>query len=221
MNCDQQIMAEAITGRVRANARPQNSQGVDSAFGALPGGEQLFANALPTKTESVRLGDCWTVQIATGSAFTPVAANPTTRAELALYNGESGGGKSYIIDSIWYYSITSQAALACCTIVYQVAQVAALTNDTAQLINSPLGKVYGGRALRAVAVTTMTANKWVAVAASASAATATIGFGCVANVDGGIIVTPGMTLGVNAVVGTGAGSALMGFSWREEILSPY
>lgn len=214
-------MGDILLGRVRGNARPSQGEGSDSAVGILAGGEVLFANALPFKTEGVRLGDVWTCQIATGSAFTNVAGMPTTRAELALYNGEPGGGKSYIIDSIWFLSLTSITALSNATLIYQVAAAAALADDTAQLINSPLGKVYGGRAKRAVAVTTMIANKWAMLGAGTNAATASIGFGVLAEVNGGIVLTPGMTLGVNAVVGTATGTSLMGISWREEVLQPF
>src|SRR3954466_14614029 len=116
-------MAEAITGRTRGSSRPTQSIGVDTALSNLPGGELLTVNGLPLKTESVRLGDVWTCQIATASAFTNVAAMPTTRAELALYNGEGGGGKSLIIDSVWFLSLTSVTAAASATIIYQVAAV--------------------------------------------------------------------------------------------------
>ncbi len=211
-------MAEAITGRTRGSARPTQSIGVDTALSNLPGGELVTVNGLPTKTESVRLGDVWTCQIATGSAFTNVAGMPTTRAELALYNSGSGGSASLIIDTVWFLSLTSITALSNATLIYQVAAAAALTNDTAQLINSPLGSSYGGAAQRAVAVTTMIANKWAVLGAGTNAATASIGFGVFAEVNGGIIVRPGMTLGLNAVVGTATGTSLIGVSWREEVL---
>ncbi len=214
-------MTDVSTARVRSVTRPRYSDGIDAAVGIGSGGELITVNGLPSKTEGVRLQNVWSCQIATGSAFTNVAGMPTTRAELALYNGEPGGGASYIIDSIWFLSLTSITALSNASIIYQVASAAALTNDTAQLINSPIGSVYGGRALRAVAVTTLTANKWAVLASATNAATASIGFGAVAEVNGGIVVRPGMTLGVNAVVGTATGTSLMGFSWREEVLPPF
>ncbi len=214
-------MSDITTARVRGATRPKQSEGIDGPVGQLPGGELLVANAFPGKTESVRLGDVWSCQIATGSAYTNVATYPTTLANLALRNGEPGGGKSYIIDSIWFLSLTTIGALTNTTIIYQLQNAVALTDDPLQLITSPLGKTYGGRATRACAVTTMVANKWAAVAAATCGATATIGFGCVANIDGGIIVTPGMTLGINAVLGTAAGTSLMGLSWREEVLAPF
>lgn len=179
-------------------------------------GDTLIANSLPGRTELVRLGNSWDMQIPTGSAYTNVADMPTTRAELALYNGEPSTGLSYVIDQVWFISLTSITAAAGITLIAQLqAAVAALTDNTAVLINSPLGKTYGGRAKRALAVTTMVANKWRALGAVQAGAAASIGLGLVANVDGGIIVPPGATLGLNAVAGTATGTSLIGVSWHE------
>lgn len=188
----------------------------DGSFDAVINnrGDLSTALGLPPKTELVRLANSWNCQIATGSAFTNVAAMPTTRAELAFYNGY-GDNTCMVIDQIWFLSLTSITALSNATIVWQVGSPAALTNDTAQLINSPSGKVYSGSVTRAVAVTTMTANKWAALATGTNAATASIGFGVVGEARGGIVVKPGFTLGVNAVVGTATGTSLLGVSWHE------
>ena len=67
-------------------------------------------------------------------------------------------------------------------------------------------------------VTTMTANKWTALAATPAGAAASIGLGVVAEVKGGIIIRPGFTLGLNAVVGTATGTSLIGCSWHEATL---
>ena len=213
------LVPNVLMGTVRGTTRTNYGEG-EQRLALVNGGEAVVVQGLPSKSEVVRLGNTWSCQIATGSAFTNVANMPTTRAELALYNGEPGNGKSYVIDSVWFLSLTSITALSNATIIYQVANAAALTDDANQLINSPLGRVYNGKAKRAVAVTTMTANKWAALAAGTNAATASIGFGVVAEVNGGIIVQPGMTLGVNAVVGTATGTSLMGIAWHEVQL-PY
>ena len=78
-----------------------------------------------------------------------------------------------------------------------------------------MGKVYNGKAKRAVAVTTMIANKWAALAAGTTSAAASIGHGLFADVQGRIILTPGMTLGLNVVVGTAVGTGLIGLAWHE------
>ncbi len=179
-----------------------------------PRGDLCIAPALLPKTELTRLANTWYTVIPTGSAFTNVAGMPTTRAELAIYNGYTDT-TNLVIDQIWFTSLTSITAAAGITIIYQVIQVAALTDSAGTLISSPLGKVYSGNVLKALAVTTLVANKWALVGAGGSAAAASIGSGCVAEMGGSIIVKPGFTLGVNAVVGTATGTSLMGILWHE------
>lgn len=208
-------MAEPIYGVVRGNDPPDYNTGATSQVGINRRGDMLFAESLPAKTELVRLANSWNTMIPTGSAYTNVANMPTTRAELALYNAGPSTGKSFVIDQIYFLSLTSITAASGVSIIWQVDQVAALTDNSAVLINSPLGANYGGTAQRALAVTTMTANKWCVAAATPAGAAASIGLGLVANIDGGIIVSPGFTLGVNAVAGTATGTSLMGISWHE------
>ncbi len=180
-----------------------------------PRGDLCVAPALLPKTELTRLANTWYTVIPTGSAFTPVAAMPTTRAELAIYNGYTDT-TCLVIDQIWFTSLVSQAAAENITLLAQVLQVAALTDSATTLITSPLGKVYSGSVLKALGVTTMVANKFSLVGVGTSGgAAATIGTGAVAEIGGSIIVKPGFTLGVNAVVGTAAGTALMGILWHE------
>lgn len=209
-------MADPVTnifyGTVRGTSRPNYGEG-DSRFGLLNGGEALVSQGLPQHTAITSLGNTWSAVIPTGSAFTHVADMPTTRAELALRNSDAT--KCYVIDAAWYYALTSHTAASSATLIYQVGFPAALTDNTAVLINSPMGKVYNGRATRALAVTTMTANKWTALASGTTGPAASIGFGLFAEVQGRIILTPGATLGLNVVVGTATGTALIGVSWHE------
>lgn len=206
-------MSESMYGRVRRGSVPDYNDGSDSAVAINHRGELMVSQVLPAKASIVNLACSFNMMIPTGSAFTNVAGMPTTRAELALYNADSVN--SYVIDSIYFLSLTSITAAAGVSLIYQVASVAALTDNTAVLINSPIGKVYDGKAQRALAVTTMTANKWAVIDATPAGAAASIGLGLVANVDGGIIVRPGYTLGLNAVVGTATGTSLIGVSWHE------
>lgn len=206
--------ALSFLGDVRVSSVPAYASG-DNKAQINRRGETLVAQGLPFKTELARLGNSWNCTIPTGSAFTPVAAMPTTRSELALYNGYSDG-TCLVIDSVWVYSLTSLAAASGFTLIYQVASVAVLTDNTAVLINSPTGKTYSGSVLRALATTTMTANKWAALNSSGGiSTTTTIGSGLFAEVAGGVIVKPGFTLGLNAVMSTAAGTALIGVAWHE------
>lgn len=179
-------------------------------------GELMIAPAQLSKTELARLNDSWSCQMATGSAFTFVANMPTTRAELVLFNNHAT--KSVIIDTAWCFALTSITAASSMTLIYQVASISAPTDDTAQLINSPLGKTYSGSTRRAVAQTTMTANKWAVLACAGAGAAASIGHGVFAEVNGGIILRPAYGLGLNVVVGTATGTGLIGVSWHEATL---
>lgn len=211
-------MPDSGFGTVRGASPPNYNEGSVSQIGINERGDQFVAQSMSALTEIVRRNDSWSVTIATASAFTNVAGMPTTRAELALYNGEVAGGKSYVIDWISFLSLTSVAAIANVSLIYQVDNVTALSNNANQLIASPTGRTYGGLALRAVAVTTMAANKWAMAGAGLSGAAASIGLGVLAKVGGAIIVAPGDTLGVNAVAGTAVGTSMMGIGWHEVVL---
>lgn len=207
-----------LVGNVRGRSRPNYGEG-DQRLSLNNGGEMVVSQSLLAKAQLASACDSWSMMIPTGSAFTNVANMPTTRAELLLYNGEPGGGKSYVIDQIGFLSLTSVTAASGVTIIYQV-NVSAVTDEPLVLINSPIGNVYNGRAQRDLALTTMVANKWTPLAATPAGAAASIGLGVVAEVNGGIILRPGYTLGVNAVLGTATGTSLMSISWHEVNL-PY
>ncbi len=186
-------------------------------------GEQIITQGLPERSELTRLGASWGAQIPTGSAFTFVAAWPTTRAELVLSNAEAIGGKTYIIDRVWMVNITSQAAAQHFSILAQLNpaanQIAAGTDNTAILRHSLSGKAatYQGNARLLVANTAFAlTNKWFTLATSvASAMTTNLG-GCVeANVYGRYLVPPGAQFCVAGLAGTAAGTAICGIEWHE------
>lgn len=184
-----------------------------------PRGDLCAAPSLLPKTELSRLAKTWYCTIATGSAFNLVAGYPATsgtRAELVLYNGYTDT-TCMVIDQIWFQNIVTQGAISGYTLLYQVLQIAAPTNDTAQLISSPLGAAYGGSVTRAVAVTTMVTNKWaIAGAGNSSGASVSVGAGVVAEMGGNVIVKPGYTIGLNVIAGTtNTAGGLMGILWHE------
>lgn len=207
------ILKSIEYGKVRGAA--DNMAEGDGRVAVNNRGDVMVAESLLYKSELTRQGNSYSCQIATGSAYTNVANMPTTRAELALYNGEPSSGLSYIIDQVWMLSLTSITAISSVTLLAQIVAAAALADDTTQLINGLSGKVYGGRGKRAVAVTTMIANKWQALAVAGAQSAASIGSGVFAEVNGGLILPPGYTLGLNAVVGTATGTSLIGVSWHE------
>ena len=213
-------MLTKLGGFVRRLLVPDYAEGSQSV-GINNQGCLLNAFGLPAKTELVRLGNSWHCSIATGSAFTHVAAWPTTRAEIVLYNGESAGGKSYVIDQVWAANVaTSIAAASAYTLLAQIVpgSLTAPADNSSQLITSLSGRGtnYSGKARRAVANTDfMVASKWQVIASVPAGPSVSIGLAVLAEVNGGLIVPPGAVLGLNLVAGTATGTASIGFTWHE------
>ena len=211
-----------IAGWVRSTSATNYGDGSEALAAINNRGDLCVAQSLSPYAEGVRMGDTWQTGHATGSAFTNVATMPTTRAELVLYNGEPAlGGKSYVIESASFISLTSITAAASVTLIGQVvASGTAPTDDANQLITSQSGRsTYGGRARRAVANTAFAvANKWQSLAYGSASPTASIGYSVRAQLDGQLIVPPGGILCLNAIVGTATGTSLIQVVWSERQL---
>lgn len=210
-----------LYGLARRTLVPSYGEAQPVVPGCNARGELLVAPALTPKAQLVSQGNTFGVAIATGNAFTYVAAWPTTRAELVLHNGESGDGKCYVVDTAFMVDISSAAAAQAKTLLGQlVPSGAAPTDDTAQLITSRSGRsVYGatypGRAKRALANTSYAiANKWEVLASVVNPNTASIGSAVVADMSGWII-PPGGVLCLAGLASTAAGTAIIGVTWHE------
>jgi hypothetical protein len=212
-----------VYGNTRATTEIFNgSQGQEAPMLFNNRGDELVAQALPSKAELTRMGAMWTMRTATGSVFTAVVGLPTTLAVAILYNGEPSGGKSYVIDSAFYLnSATSFAAVNQVALIAQLQGPAVATKPTGSttttIINSCNGKpTYGGAALRAINVTTMVADYWTVLApSSTTTAAATLGLGVYAELWGGFIVPPGGAFGINLVSGIVTGTGIVGITWAE------
>lgn len=207
-----------IEGTARGS-RPNLGEGSQN-ISLNNGGEIVVAQGIPSKAEMCRLGKLNTLRMASASAFMHVAAYPTTRAELVLFNGDPL--KSFIIDSVFDLAITSMAAAGSIALLAQIVPSAAVpVDDSSQLITVCTGANYGGSGKRAVAQTTAIANKWELLAPSfnGGGATAQIGLAAYAEVWGKLIIPPGSMLALNLVAGTAAGTSILGVTWFEAILN--
>ena len=213
-----------LLGSCRRLILPDYAEGEPGQTIALNSrGEALVSQGLPERAELVRLGSSWGAQIPTGSAFTFVAAWPTTRAELVLFNGEPATGKSYVIDRCWLSNITSEAAAQPYSLLGQlVSRVPALTaptNNTAILKQALNGNklAYTGNALLALANTSFcAANQWFPLGTgNESPMTTNLGASLEALCYGRYIVPPGAVFGLAGIAGTAAGTAILGVEWHE------
>ena len=213
-------MSETFLARVRRLVTTSYSDS-DSPIAINPRGDSLVAQSLPRKTELARLGNSWSITTPLANAFQPVAALPTTRAEMVLYNGDAL--KSYVIDSVFVIGATSIGVAGVITLLGQlVPSGTAPTDNAAVLVNSRSCRSnYGGKARKAIANTAFgIADKWEVLGNSAlSSATTAIGLAAYADVEGGFIVPPGGLFLANAIAGTAGGTCVIGIVWHEVELS--
>lgn len=213
-----------IYGQIRGAIRQyfiSAQQNVQPVLG--DGGEQIVNQGLPERSELVKLGNSWGVAIPTASAFTFVAAWPTTRAELVIFNGEDDGAKTYVIDRAWMVNITSMAAAQPLALLGQVVPAAlaiAQAADNAAIIRTHLsGKLsnYNGRGTFALANTAFAlANKWTTLGSGLTAPmTTNLGCSIEANVLGRYLIPPGGAFCLAGLAGTAAGTAIIGCEFHE------
>ena len=198
--------------------------GAGTSQSAMNGrGDLCVAQSLPAKTEYVRLGGTWSARIPLASHFSTVAAQPTTRAELVLFNGEPAGGKSYLIESVEFLADVTQAVATQIALLGQIVPniglaVAAPTDNAAILRNSRSGRgTFSSNAKLALANTAFAiADRWEVLGSAISGAAGSIGLAAYAEVYGGFIIPPQAVFCINAIVGTAAAaSATMGICWDE------
>src|SRR5512139_2500906 len=201
-----------------ANTASQEAQTLYNARG-----DQLVAQSLPPLSELVRMGNVWSMRVATASAFNAVAALPTTLGAMILYNGEAAGGKSYVILNAWCTTIVTAAAATQYSLICQalpsalVVATAPTHSPTTTILTSRSGKAaYTGLAKRAVGVTTFFTDGWEVIGTQGGGAAANVGLGVFADLQGGIVIPPSGAFGLNVVAGTvNTAGMIVGCTWAE------
>jgi len=194
--------------------------------------EQLIAMGAAPYQEIVRQGRAFMAN--TTTAVASVTSIPSTAYGFAIWNGESDGGRSYIIDQIGALYTVNSAALphvgiiACLGMVREALPTA--TNPAIKQLNG-LGNAdskvkvilaadnpYAGGA-GTVLATTGIAGNWFPVGDSINAAVTSLpGFQKTVNLDGRIIVPPGRLLLVHTLGSVTSSSAQLYIMWHEKIL---
>lgn len=194
--------------------------GVYSAFSKLGAGAQKplrltsqssLATAMVESANTERLaagkrfgGGCQTI----ANGIAPVTAIPTTTPSLGLYNTDTAGGRSLVVD-VLHFSLGSgtptagATLLACVSNGAVVTAPSAATNYSSQCLNGNTG--VAAKARWATTITVPVGSAWVAVQSSFQLAAANVGQGDVSFKlpGGGFLIQPGYALGVAILSGTG------------------
>lgn len=213
----------ALDLAVQANVRKSSRQSFGSGTYAVDqnvGGDLCLAQALPERSEVVRMGNSYGAQIPAASAFTLLITIPTTRVELCLQNSAAAGGVHLIIDRFWVKAVTSTASAGVITPLAQlvVAGTTLVADNTAVLRYSLSGRAaYGGVGTLCIASTATGAviDKWMHFTSAVQSPTTNIAACTEVLCYGRYIVPPGGNFSMNAQESVSGGTAICGVEWHE------
>ena len=180
-------------------------------------GEQLTAQGLPSGTDYARAGKSWATM--STSAVAALVVRPSTTAAFEIFNGYAAGGKSLIIDRLfWFNLVTITLAEAASGWVAVTAAKAAVTTGSF-VVRGSSGRSYGGPVICA-ASTTVIDSGWfpwanLVMARPVTAAITPMGV-ALADVAGRLIVPPQCSLCLHAVASVVGQTFTQGASWIEE-----
>lgn len=176
--------------KVRAIQRGTTSE-VDLKGGA--GGDLNVSQLLPPYAQLCAAGFVFAVDTSAGTALAPVTAMPTSTATWALYNANSGGGKSLVVIQVAVSQISGTAGLGAGLVgTITVGEQTAIAANYASTVVSCLdGTAKQPNAFLDDAITLVgTQSAWITLAADDRLAVVTVGGGFVADIDGKMIVPP-------------------------------
>ena len=181
----------------------------------------LVAQGLPAFTEMTRLGEGWATMAT--AAVAALVVRPTTVAALEIFNNESVGGQSLIVDRIFSHWLVSTAVPGSATLYAMVTRPKAAPADAALAINSLSGKAADTRTVLTAASTTVVDNGWFpwdsAFPPAQAAATVTPQGGIMSKVEGRLIVPPTCSLCLHVVANVVGNTFTSGASWYKQQLT--
>jgi len=183
----------------------------------------LVAQGLPAYTEMTRRG--FGFQVIATSALAGLVVRPSTTAALTLYNGESTGGKSYIVDRIFTHCLVSdnvQGRFMLWACIHPAGMTAPASELAASATNMTgmSGRTYSGNGVVNLALA-CTDNGWFPVSTSTDFEPTGVlpGAGIVVPIEGRLIVPPTGAISLQVVTSHTDATYVTGLSWWEEQLN--
>ena len=199
-----------LQAQERASTLSKRVQGAED-------GSLFTSMSLPPYAEMARLGEGWSVM--STAAVAALVVRPSTLALITLWNGETTGGKSYIMDRAFAHNLVGVANSSYgIWLCVHPAGMAAVTADITA-IRGNTGKGYNGLAKVDVGATVV-ADGWFPWGNAGHAVTVTVPGGQVeVLVDGRLIVPPSAGISLQVVADATGATFTSGFSWYEKKLS--
>ncbi len=208
-------MAVRSEGKIRSGS----DSGEEKALAVSDLGDQYVIQGGTPYAELTRLGGGFSA-IAT-AATNALVVRPSTVAQFTLWNGESAGGKSYVIDRLFTHNLVSTNALSffgiwACVHPKGMTDPGEDVAASATNVTGNSGKVYDGNAVVGVGETVID-NGWYPWSFSTEVTTATVlpGAHISVDVEGRLIVPPQGGLSLTVVASLTTQTFTTGCSWFE------
>jgi len=206
-------MADAVQGTIRNGVVFQQAT---MALNQLA--EQLVAAGLPRGTEMVRRGQAWATM--STAAVAGLVVRPSTAAAFEIFNGYAAGGKSLIVDRLFYSNLVSTNVVEGWSGWAQVTAAKAAVTSGSFVVRGASGKSYGGPVIAAAATVVLDSGWFPWTPAYQKGAGGVVPFGAtIAEVDGRLIVPPQCSLCLHVVSSLVGQTFTQGASWYEEQLT--
>ena len=206
-------MADAVQGTIRNGVVFQQAT---MALNQLA--EQLVAAGLPRGTEMVRRGQAWATM--STAAVAGLVVRPSTAAAFEIFNGYAAGGKSLIVDRLFYSNLVSTNVVEGWSGWAQVTAAKAAVTSGSFVVRGASGKSYGGPVIAAAATVVLDSGWFPWTPAYQKGAGGVVPFGAtIAEVDGRLIVPPQSSLCLHVVSSLVGQTFTQGASWFEEQLT--
>ncbi len=177
--------------------------------------EQLIAMGLPRGAEMARKGQTWATISTT--AVAGLVVRPSTTAAFELWNGYAAGGKSLIVDRLFFFNLVSTNVVEGFSGWAAVTAAKAAPSSDSLTVRGNTGKPYGGPVIAGRSTTVVDSGWFPWTNAYQKGAGGVVPFGAViAEVDGRLIVPPQCSLCLHVVASLVGQTFTQGASWYEE-----
>jgi hypothetical protein len=154
------------------------------------------------------------------AAVAGLVVRPTTTAAFEIFNGHAAGGKSLIIDQLFYFNLVSTNVVEGFSGWAQVTAAKAAVTSGSFVVRGSSGKPYGGPVIAAASTTVIDSGWFPWTNAYQKGAGGVVPFGAViAEVDGRLIVPPQCSLCLHVVSSLVGQTFTQGARWYEEQLT--
>lgn len=181
-------------------------------------GEALTAQGLPAYTEMVRKGYAYATM--STSAVAALVVRPSTVAAFEIFNAYPSGGKSMIIDRLFYFNLVTTAANEGWSGWAAVTSAKSAPASGGFTVRGASGKPYSGPVIAAAGTTVVDSGWFPWTNQQVTSGSGVTPYGCaIAEVAGRLIIPPQCSLCLHVVASLVGQTFTQGASWFEEQLT--